>query len=696
MTCTDARWCLLGAIVLAGACTGPIGPHGATGDAGPQGEQGEPGPKGDKGDPGPKGDDAPAPPGTIPLEEQGVVGLVQDASGTLTSGTVYLIPSADVAALAKQPIDLTLSPDATQALKIDEPLEDLLDGDAARYSHAALAADGSYRFTSIPDGNFFVVYRPADDDTAHLPGGSACRAAVARASLVHTRLDLRVSSRPSENASYVGSTSCFGCHGRQRSMRTAHRVGLQVPGVRGPYQDISPWGSAFDAALRAFDAGKTLYYYNCDPARAGDAKCSVSDIDPALGNPPLTAAFELRLSRVTSVPMQAVGAYTAVFTNRAGSGSASFPVALTYGGALGRQQYIARRTHADGSYGYFVLPLQYNATGSMVAVDPNDWPYRDDHAERWYDFAASALRQPAAADSFDNQCAGCHLGGFQLRGDTSTGYSARAVADPNGDFDYDGDGRAEEINVGCESCHGPGSEHIEARVRGQSIVSPSLITPERELMLCGRCHSRPQGLGGGGTEAPLSAAGHMPVAGLRRAEFAAGFVSRVDAPPEDFFASADSKANHQQYTDFLRITMARNGSTLMTCSSCHDAHGSDDHDHNLRADESDNNACTACHSSATYTTVRTHIQAATGDMHASVDTPLLTCTRCHMVKTITAGASHAELLDDLPKGTPVVQYRHGDLASHRFTVTRRDQAAKQPVAATLSCAFCHGAFLDGP
>src|SRR5262245_21307123 len=215
-------------------------------------------------------------------------------------------------------------------------------------------------------------------------------------------------------------------------------------------------------------------------------------------------------------------------------------------------------------------------------------------------------------------------------------------------------------------------------------------------MICGSCHSRPQGVGGSASDAPLSQAGRMPVAGLRRAEFAASFVSRVDAAPEHLFPSGDSQANHQQYTDFLRETMARNDSTLMACSSCHDAHGSDEHAHNLRADESDNTACTGCHSDPMYTTVRDHIQRATGDMHAGVDTPLLTCTRCHMVKTITAGASHAELLDDLPVGTPVVQYRHGDHTSHRFAITRRDQKAVQPIAATLGCAFCHGVFLDEP
>jgi predicted CXXCH cytochrome family protein len=704
MTGRGARLCVLRALMLGtAACEGPLGSQGAmgaTGERGEQGEpgaQGEPGPKGEQGEPGPKGEDATGPQELIPLEAQGLVGMVRDPSGSaLAAGTVYLIPSEEVAALSQQPLDLTLSPEAAQALAIDEPLEDLLDDDPSRFAHAVLARDGSYRIPAIPGGNFFVVFRPDDDDDAHLPGGSACRSAVAQGSLVDTRLDLRVSGRPSERASYVGSTACFGCHGRQRSMRTAHRVSLQVPGVPGPFQDVSPWGDAFDAALSAWEGGTTLYYYDCDPERAGDAKCRVSDIDPEFGSPPVTPVFELLLARDDSLPLQSVGAYTALFTTRPDGETASVPVALTYGGVLGRQQYIARSSGADGGPAYFVLPLQYNATGSMSEADPNDWPYRDDHAERWYDFDSGALREPDAAASFDNQCAGCHLGGFALRGDADAGYSARAVADPNGDFDYDGDGRLEEINVGCESCHGPGSEHIEAEVRGQRIVSPSLITPERELMICGRCHSRPQGVGGSRSDAPLSEAGHMPVAGLRRAEFAAAFVSRVDAAPEHLFPSGDSRAYHQQYTDFLRSTMARNGSALMTCSSCHDPHGSDEHAHELLKAESDNSACTGCHSGELYTPVRNHIQAATGDMHAGVDPPLLTCTRCHMVKAITAGASHAELLDAFPADAPEVQYRHGDIASHRFAVTRRDQAAEQPIAATLDCAFCHAEFLDGP
>jgi predicted CXXCH cytochrome family protein len=184
----------------------------------------------------------------------------------------------------------------------------------------------------------------------------------------------------------------------------------------------------------------------------------------------------------------------------------------------------------------------------------------------------------------------------------------------------------------------------------------------------------------------------MPLPGLRRSEFTA-FTSRVDAAPEHFFPSGDSKANHQQYTDFLRSSMARNGDVLMTCSSCHDPHHGGEHEHELRSAATDNTACTSCHSEDRYRTVHEHVRLATNEQHEPLDDSQLTCTACHMVKTVAAGARHPELLDFLPRTSPAVQYEHGDIASHRYAVVRRDRASQQPVAATLGCAFCHSMFV---
>jgi len=44
-------------------------------------------------------------------------------------------------------------------------------------------------------------------------------------------------------------------------------------------------------------------------------------------------------------------------------------------------------------------------------------------------------------------------------------------------------------NTGCESCHGPGKAHVEARGGKATIVAFSVIGPEKTLTACLRCHA---------------------------------------------------------------------------------------------------------------------------------------------------------------------------------------------------------------
>ena len=700
----STRW--LAALLLAAGlvgCEGPVGPQGAPGLAGQNGADGEAGVPGSPGVQGPQGDAGPSgppgPPGSavtpsVELEPAGLVGLVTDGTGhTLSSGEVFLVPAADVVAL-RSPLDLTLAPAAAAAVTNDEPLEDLLDQHAGTYAHASVAMNGQYRFTTVAAGSWFVVWRPAATDDAHLPGGSRCRGAVASASLVGQRVDLAVSGVQTARATYIGSSACLNCHGRHRSERSAHFNGLQVPGVRGALQDTSSW-PRFDAALAAFDAARSLYFYNCDPASTATVQCAVADSAPAS---PAVVSFTLQLAHDRSVARGQPGEYSITFINqRQTQAPARYDVALTYGGALGRQQFVTRLQNANGTWSLFVLPLQFNHDGDPAAVDPASRPWREDHAARWYDLTAGTLRRPNTDSAFDNRCLGCHASGFSLRGSASEGWSGHAVGDPNGEFDLDGDGRREEINVGCESCHGPGSEHVEASVRGSRIVSPALLTPEREMTLCGACHSRPVGIGGGRTEAPLDVNGHMPRPGMRRGDYLRQHTTRVDATLADgLFPSGDSRSNHQQFTDFIRSTMYRNASQLMTCASCHDAHGSDANPHDLRQTANDNAVCTSCHSTTPFSTVRPHVAAVTGFPHNGPPIEFLLCTTCHMTATVTAGAAIPTLRDAEPSTATVVQYFRGDIAGHRFDVQRRAVAATQPVAFTSSCGGCHPLFLPNP
>ncbi len=700
-----ARWgiaALAALLSLGGAagCQGPAGPRGfagqegqdgAPGLTGEDGERGQDGERGERGAPGVPGEDG-RDGGAEVLEvlAEGLVGIVTDTTGAaVEGGRVVLIPAADVEAMAREPLVVGLSPEDVAALPFDEPLEDLLDAPRAQYPEAAVGSGGVFRLESLPGAAFFVVWAPGEGDPSHLPGGSACRIALEPASVRGGRLDIRVSTRPSTQATFVGSTPCLGCHGRHRSFGSAHRVGLRALGGSGPYQDTRPWAEFREGEV-AFEAGQRLYFWGCDPDRAGEARCRVSQTEPSEIDPDAVTLFEVALGRDPQKRVDEAGAWFVEVINRAGPGVARYDVALAYGGAIHRQVYLTR----SGGKGAQMLMFQRNFDGDARNESPSDWPFVDYRSDRWYDFERLALKEPDVSGSFDRQCAGCHFTGFRLEGDDERGWSASAVSDPNGAFDYDGDGRREEINVGCEACHGPGSEHLEARARGAAIVSPGLLTPEREVMLCGACHSRPLGIGG--MEAPLDAEGRMPPAWLRRADFAASFASRVEGGPEDFYESGDARSSRQQATDLLRSTKYRNGAILMTCSGCHDPHGDARNPSDLRAPPGDNVACTGCHGSRPYVEVYEHVAQATAQDHGAVPEGMLQCRTCHMTRTAFGGAGLSSLLDNSPREAPPVQYVRGDLSSHRFTVTGAEAAAHQPVAFTDECAFCHVVFLPNP
>jgi predicted CXXCH cytochrome family protein len=669
------------------------------------GEDGAPGPQGATGDTGDTGPSGPAG-GEIALQPAGVVGFVSDTSGAaVTGGTVYFVPAADVKALAPvtmpvPKVSLNTDPNVDR----DEPLEDLIRLNGTTYAKATVGTDGVYSLATLPAGSYFVTFVPVGD--AHLPGGSLCRVARSSDALVGTRLDVEVSPAIPAGAEYVGSGKCISCHGRAHIASTMHRLGIWSPYESGVYQDIDARKGDLHQALNseftagtpntvvdgvetvAGTGGTRIYFYDFDGNRGFDKYKTARDAAPATA---LAVSFSVRVYKHDAQ-------YWVEFRNEDGTAhSITRRVDTIYGGGVKKQRYQTK-VMVDGAFRYSaMLPLQFNSDGvegSAGGRGRTAQVWRDYYGANWYDRTAKNFVIPAASKSFEKNCISCHAAGVQVTGSDSTTWTANLVSDPvYGDFDYDGDGVKDEMNMGCETCHGPGSRHWESAGQGKFIVSPSLLTPERETMLCGQCHSRPQG--GLGTDSPVNTAGWMMIAGTSRAEFLASYATtQGDGKATDFWGAQNdnhSKSHHQQYSDFIRSAMYRNDTELMTCATCHDPHRRDN-ERQLRAAPTDNAAlCGSCHATQTGD-VAAHALAKGVYSHGSA--PLL-CTDCHMPKTAQSGAGAP------PKGGTGItgevsgtKYWFGDISSHMFDMPRKSASkdstpTAMPTAYMSSCVNCH-------
>ncbi len=677
------------AALLAG-CSGDRGPQGAAGPAGAAGSAGATGPQG------------PAA-GVVTALPAGLVGVVRDTAGEAVVGaTVYLVPRGDI---PSTPLDLSTIA-AARAATNDEPLEGTILAKGAGYAKAETDGGGAYRIATVAPGNYFVTVVPAASDKAHLPGGSMCRTAVGDAALVGKQVDLKVSTTPSAKAEYVGPSACLNCHGVVHEKQTLHMLGIRPIAAVGPLQDSSRFPKWNDALAKYEGAGTTLYYHAYN-ATTKDWK--VSETDPRIAAPATVVSFTARLFRDAPDGNR----YKVTLTNVQNASDPGSPktyvVEFSYGGGLYKQRYMS--SIAGSRY---ILPIQYNAQAAagLAGVEPADpatrWTWQQYNAQNWYTEntttpASSVMKEPAPDKSFDNACAGCHFTGYKL-----VGNKASAVLDPKGEYDYDGKG-LQVMNVSCENCHGPGSEHYYVAGQGKAIVSPSLLTPEREVTICARCHTRVVGNGGvlaaGAltTEAPLGADGTMPVAGISRKEFLTGYVSKIDDGLWTAAAGGDglhSVKHHQQASDFLKSAKYRNPIELMTCASCHDVHGNSGLDHQLKGalDTSATNAngmCLACHA-ASFPGTASDTVASRMQQHwkahgvADVAMGNISCVDCHMPKTAKSGSGLKQA------SIAGAQYYSGDISSHVFDMPKRSSittksAAMMPIAYTNKCGVCHQA-----
>ena len=125
-----------------------------------------------------------------------------------------------------------------------------------------------------------------------------------------------------------------------------------------------------------------------------------------------------------------------------------------------------------------------------------------------------------------------------------------------------------EWNVGCERCHGAGSEHVKQKGHGY-IVNPARLDYVQANDVCIQCHSQGQPL-----KNPIPGKYYdWPVGfhvGKKLSDYWKLEEHKLGETSFTHFADGTAHKNRMQGNDFVQSLMYTRG---VTCFSCHDVHG---------------------------------------------------------------------------------------------------------------------------
>jgi len=259
-------------------------------------------------------------------------------------------------------------------------------------------------------------------------------------------------------------------------------------------------------------------------------------------------------------------------------------VALVYGSGW-KQRYF-KKTGDD----YFPFPAQWDITHKQ-------WrPYMVANGTDWW----ATLYPP---DNFQRPtgplCDGCHSVNFDIEKKTVT-----------------------EWNVGCERCHGPGSDHV-ADKKLTSILNPARMDYVAANDTCIQCHSQ-----GRPTQNPINGkyydwpVGYQP--GGKLSDHWSLEEHKLGELSFTHFPDGTAHKNRMQGNDYVQSLMYNRG---VTCFSCHDPHGTDN-DASLKKPV--NEVCLTCHGPNTQN--GPHAASIEAHTHHKADSTGSQCVACHMPK----------------------------------------------------------------
>lgn len=215
----------------------------------------------------------------------------------------------------------------------------------------------------------------------------------------------------------------------------------------------------------------------------------------------------------------------------------------------------------------FVVKTDKGHTWIRSQVNP-EWVAPDGTVTevRWSNYGGGQI--------YEDRCLACHATGFD--------FELSQTIDRTAD-DYRLESVVAELGVGCESCHGPASDHVSAP-SGDNIVNPANFTPAEQMEACGSCHARNSGhVDIAGRQDPIGFEMGMAVRDVTKPQsILTGeniYVNIEDGEVEGyydaggtlrFWEDAVARSHRMQYNMLEQNTM-KTGMGL-TCASCHDVH----------------------------------------------------------------------------------------------------------------------------
>jgi DmsE family decaheme c-type cytochrome len=243
--------------------------------------------------------------------------------------------------------------------------------------------------------------------------------------------------------------------------------------------------------------------------------------------------------------------------------------------------------------------------------------------------ANNSAQQPSTAQASganfvgDDTCTACH----DTEGKTLPASLHGKAANPRAP--------AAKTNQACETCHGPGREHAESGDKTKIRVFPAMA-PAEASAVCLTCHNRGNHAGweGSGHESRnLSCSTCHSVHSPKSAE------RQLVQPSETQVCATCHRLQVTKTERAVAHMPVREGK--MSCSSCHNPHGSISNVKNLKTGSSVAESCTSCHTEMRGPMLFEHAPvrencATCHDPHGSsndrmlnVRMPML-CQRCHI------------------------------------------------------------------